>query len=60
MPATWSAICSRSRRAQRVLESKFKGLSDIALSEAKRLGCSYADVRFTRNVSDASACATAS
>jgi TldD protein len=37
----------------RVLESKFKGLSDIALSEAKRLGCSYADVRFTRNVSDA-------
>jgi len=38
---------------QRVLESRFKGLSDIALEEAKRLGCSYADVRFTRNVSDA-------
>jgi TldD protein len=38
---------------QRVLESRFKGLSDIALSEAKRLGCSYADIRFTRNVSDA-------
>ena len=35
-----------------VLESRFKGLSDIALSEAKRLGCSYADVRFTRNISD--------
>ena len=34
----------------RVLESKFKGLSDIALGEAKRLGCSYADIRFTRNV----------
>ena len=38
---------------QRVLESKFKGLADIALSEAKRLGCTYADIRFTRNVSDA-------
>ena len=36
----------------RVLESRFKGLSDLALSEAKRLGCSYADVRFTRNISD--------
>src|SRR4029079_19797410 len=33
----------------RVLESKFKGLSDIALKEAKTLGCSYADVRFTRS-----------
>ena len=37
----------------RVLESRFKGLSDIVLGEAKRMGCSYADVRFTRNVSDA-------
>ena len=36
----------------RVLESRFKGLSDTALAEAKRLGCSYADVRFTRNLSD--------
>jgi TldD protein len=36
----------------RVMESKFKGLADIALGEAKRLGCSYADVRFSRNVSD--------
>ncbi len=36
----------------RVLESKFKGLSDIALLTAKRGGCSYADIRFTRNVSD--------
>jgi TldD protein len=36
----------------RVLESKFKGLSDIALSEARRLGCSYADIRFTRNIND--------
>ncbi|HEY0872764.1 MAG TPA: TldD/PmbA family protein [Vicinamibacterales bacterium] len=32
----------------RVLESKFKGLSDVALTEAKRLGCTYADIRFTR------------
>ncbi|MDP3719912.1 MAG: TldD/PmbA family protein [Acidobacteriota bacterium] len=36
----------------RVMESRFKGLSDIALSEARRLGCSYADIRFTRNVND--------
>jgi TldD protein len=36
----------------RVLESKFKGLADIALAEAKRAGCSYADARFTRNVRD--------
>ena len=36
----------------RVLESKFKGLSDIALGEAKRLGATYCDVRFTRNLSD--------
>jgi TldD protein len=32
----------------KVLESKFKGLADIALAEAKRAGCSYADIRFTR------------
>ncbi len=37
---------------KRVLESRFKGLSDVALREAKRLGCSYADIRFTRNVDD--------
>ena len=36
----------------RVMESRFKGLSDIALAEAKRLGCTYADIRFTRNVND--------
>jgi TldD protein len=35
-----------------VLQSKFKGLSDIALGEAKKAGCSYADARFTRNVRD--------
>ena len=33
------------------LISTFKGLADIALGEAKRAGCSYADVRFTRSVS---------
>jgi TldD protein len=32
----------------RVLESRFKGLADIALMEAKKVGCSYADIRFTR------------
>jgi TldD protein len=32
----------------RVLDSKFKGLSDIALKDARTLGCSYADIRFTR------------
>src|SRR5262245_2609162 len=33
----------------RVLDSKFKGLSDVALKEAKTPGCSYADIRFTRS-----------
>ena len=36
----------------RVLESKFKGMSDIALAQAKAAGCSYADIRFTRNLDD--------
>lgn len=31
----------------RVLETRFKGLADIVLAEARRLGTSYADVRFT-------------
>ena len=31
-----------------VLESKFKGLADIALTKRRRAGCSYADIRFTR------------
>ena len=35
----------------KVLESKFKGLADIALLEAKTQGCSYADIRFTRTTS---------
>ena len=32
----------------KVLESRFKGLADVALAEAKLTGCSYADIRFTR------------
>src|SRR5262249_52678621 len=32
------------------LHSKFKGLADIALGEAKLGGCSYADIRFTRTM----------
>jgi TldD protein len=32
------------------LTSSFKGLADLVLGEAKRVGCSYADVRFTRSV----------
>ena len=32
-----------------VMETKFKGLADIVLAEAKLAGCSYADVRFTMN-----------
>ena len=34
----------------RVLESKFKGLADISLAEAKMAGCSYSDIRFTRTL----------
>src|SRR5882762_9761052 len=33
------------------ITSPFKGLSYIALGEAKKVGCTYADVRFTRSVS---------
>ena len=36
--------------AGNVSKSKFKGLSDIVLAEAKRGGCSYADVRFTMSM----------
>jgi TldD protein len=32
------------------LTSAFKGLADVALGEAKRSGCTYADIRFTRSV----------
>ena len=37
--------------AGRVLESKFKALSDVALTEARRGGCTYGDIRFTRSTS---------
>ena len=52
MPATSSASWWRSRRGHGCMDSRFKGLSDVALGEAKRLGCSYADIRFTRNITD--------
>ena len=32
-----------------VRDPKYREWSTIALAEAKRLGCSYADIRFTRN-----------
>ena len=35
----------------RVMETKFKGMADIVLGEAKLAGCTYADVRFTMNSS---------
>jgi hypothetical protein len=44
-------LVAQSPRGQ-VLQSRFKGLSDIALGDATRLGCTYADIRFTRNVND--------
>jgi TldD protein len=44
-------LLAQSPKGQ-VLQSRFKGLSDLALNEAKRLGCSYADIRFTRNIND--------
>ena len=36
---------------RRSLDSKFKGMSDIVLGEAKMAGCTYADVRFTLTAS---------
>ena len=42
----------------RVLETKFKGLADIALAEAKLGGCTYADIRFTMSMNLAGAAAT--
>lgn len=34
----------------RALQSRFKGLADIALDECRRAGCSYYDIRFTRTL----------
>jgi TldD protein len=46
-----AALVAQSPKG-RVLESKFKGLADIALTEARRLGATYCDIRFTRNIND--------
>jgi TldD protein len=40
------------------LETRFKGFADIVLTEAKRMGCSYADVRFTLTASPLGGTAT--
>jgi len=32
-----------------VRDPRYREWSTMALGEAKRLGCSYADIRFTRN-----------
>src|SRR3954469_15420155 len=42
----------------RVLESKFKGLADIALTEGKIAGATYTDVRFTMTANPPGATAT--
>jgi TldD protein len=34
----------------RALQSRFKGLADIALDECRKAGCSYYDIRFTRTL----------
>ena len=36
-------------QAPAVRDPKYREWSTVALAEAKRLGCSYADIRFTRN-----------
>ena len=33
------------------LQSRFKGLADQVLAQAKAAGCTYADIRFTRSAS---------
>src|SRR5688500_17793120 len=43
----------------RVLQSRFKGLADIALAECKMAGCSYYDIRFTRTLALPGVTATA-
>ena len=53
--AAVSALYSRDLVAEliaqspsgRVMESKFKGLADIALGEGKMGGATYTDIRFT-------------
>src|SRR3954471_1906758 len=36
-------------QAPAVRDPKYREWSTVALGEAKRLGCTYADIRFTRN-----------
>jgi TldD protein len=43
----------------RALQSRFKGLSDIALDECRKAGCSYYDIRFTRTLALPGVMATA-
>jgi TldD protein len=43
----------------RALQSRFKGLADIALDECRKAGCSYYDVRFTRTLALPGVMATA-
>ncbi len=43
----------------RALQSRFKGLSDIALEECRKAGCSYYDIRFTRTMALPGVSATA-
>ena len=43
-------LLAQSRKGNPI-ESTFKGLADIALAEAKRVGCTYADIRFTSSTS---------
>src|ERR1700704_2141240 len=43
------AIDPAREQAPSVRDPKYRGWSGVALGEAKRLGCSYADIRFTRN-----------
>jgi hypothetical protein len=40
---------SALEQAPAVRDPKYREWSAVALGEAKRLGCSYADIRFTRN-----------
>ena len=44
LSATDRAVAAQGRTAR----VQFKGLGDVALAEAKRTGCTYADIRFTR------------
>ena len=47
-PLRGRSIRRRSRRRRSAIP-RYREWSAVALAEAKRLGCSYADIRFTRN-----------